>query len=73
MTSAVKGFVITRSYSMCSRPSLPWTRCGAPGAATCNAVGAEARGRGAERHGDDPERRGDDQRADAFRSSVHPQ
>jgi hypothetical protein len=44
VTSAVKAFVITRSYSMCSRPSLPWTRCGAPLAATCNAVGAEAAG-----------------------------
>src|SRR5215211_29923 len=29
---------------MCSRPSLPWTRCGAPIAATCNAVVCDAAG-----------------------------
>src|SRR5215216_6082195 len=27
---------------MCSRPSLPWTRCGAPVAATCTAVVCDA-------------------------------
>ena len=42
VTSAVKLFVITRLNSMCSRPSVPWTRCGVPVVVTCNAVVCDA-------------------------------
>ena len=42
VTSAVKLFVITRLNSTCSRPSVPWTRCGAPVVVTCNAVTCDA-------------------------------
>src|SRR5215510_13305411 len=42
VTSAVTAFVLPRSYSISPRPSLPGTRCGAPTAATCNAVDVDA-------------------------------
>ena len=43
-TGALKTFVITRSYSMCCRPSLPGTPMGPPMAETTIAVSCRSAG-----------------------------